>query len=153
MISISKLIDTDLVIFNLKASTKSEALLKICEHITQKHKICEPKALFDTIMNRESLHSTAVGHGIAIPHARCDESESLIIAVALIEKGVDFGAIDGIPVNMVFSIIAPKAETASYLQVLSQIASLLHSDNVRRELLSSKTAQEFIEIIKKNERR
>ena len=153
MISISKLIDADLIIFNLKSSTKSEVLLKICEHIVQKHKICEAKALFDTIMNRESLHSTAVGHGIAIPHARCDESESIIIAVALIEKGIDFGAIDGMPVNMVFSIIAPKSETASYLQILSQIASLLHSDNVRKELLSAKTPQEFIEIIKKNERR
>jgi len=142
-----------LINLNLKAVDKGAALMKICDMIAENHKIGEPKALFDNIMNRESLHSTAVGHGIAIPHARCDLSESILIAVGLFDKGVEFSAADGTPVNLIFVIVSPKNETASYLQLLSQLASLLNVEKVRNELISAKTSQEFLEIVKKNERR
>ncbi len=142
-----------LINMNLKAADKGAALMKICDMIAENHKICDSKALFDNIMNREILHSTAVGHGIAIPHARCDLSESITIAAGLCDKGVDFSAADGAPVNLIFVIVSPKNETASYLQLLSQLASLLNIEKVRTELTASKTPQEFFDIVKKNERR
>ena len=153
MSSISKYMSPKLINMNLKAADKGDALMKICDMIAENHKICDPKALFDNIMNRESLHSTAVGHGIAIPHARCDLSESIAIAVGLCDKGLDFSAADGVPVNLIFVIVSPKNETASYLQLLSQLASLLNIEKVRAELISAKMPQDFFDIIKKNERR
>lgn len=153
MSSISKYMHPELVSLSFRAADKADAVMKICESIASFHKICDPKVLFDNIMNREALHSTAVGHGVAIPHARCDMSDTMTIAVAVCEKPIDCNAADRVSVNLIFVIVSPKNETASYLQLLSQIASLLNQEKVRKSLAEAKTPQEFIEIIKKNERK
>ena len=67
--------------------------------------------------------------------------------------GVEFNAPDKLPVNLFFVIIAPKDETANYLQLLSQIASFLNIDKIRTDLMAAKSPQEFLDIVKKNERR
>ncbi|HOD41134.1 MAG TPA: PTS sugar transporter subunit IIA [Candidatus Wallbacteria bacterium] len=151
MPSIAKLLKPKLITLNIKAAEKSAAISSLCELISQNNK-CDAEALFNTIMNRESLQSTAVGHGVALPHARCDVDD-FIVAAAVSEKGMDFNSIDKLPVNIVFLIISPKNETSSYLQTLSQIAALLSNEKIRSELVSAKTPEEFIEIVKNNERR
>jgi len=151
MPSIAKLLNSKLIELNIKASEKSAAISELCELISRNIKY-DSEPLFNTIMNRESLQSTAVGHGVALPHARCDV-ENFIIAAAVNEKGMNFNSADKLPVNLVFLIISPKNETSNYLQVLSQIAALLNDEKVRKELISSKTPEEFIETVKKNERR
>ncbi len=151
MPSIAKLLNSKLIELNIKAAEKSTAISKLCELISQNIKY-DSETLFNTIMNRESLQSTAVGHGVALPHARCNV-ENFIIAAAVSEKGMNFNSADKLPVNLVFLIISPKNETSNYLQVLSQIAALLNDEKVRKELILSKTPEEFIETVKKNERR
>jgi len=147
------MLEPELINLSLKAADKNDAIMKLCEMIAARRKVCDPKKLFENIMNRESLKSTAVGHGVAIPHSRCDFGESITVAAAICEKPIDFGAADGVHVRLIIIIIAPKDETAAYLQILSQIASLLHSEKVREELVCSKTQKDFIETVKRNERR
>ncbi len=151
MPSIAKFLNPKLVLLNIKAAEKSSAIMSLCELISQNIK-CDLQDLYNTIINRESLQSTAVGHGVALPHARC-EIDTFIVAAAVSEKGMDFNSIDNLPVNLVFLIISPKNETSNYLQILSQIAAVLNSEKVRSELIAAKTPEEFIDIIKKNERR
>ncbi|HBC75852.1 MAG: hypothetical protein A2008_12720 [Candidatus Wallbacteria bacterium GWC2_49_35] len=151
MPSIAQLLNPSLVALNVRAAEKNGAISFLCDLISQNNK-CDPEPLYTTIMNRESLQSTAVGHGVAIPHARCDVTD-FIVAAAVSEKGMDFSSIDKQPVNLVFLIISPKNETSRYLQMLSQIAALLSSEKNRQELISAKTPEEFIEIVKRNERR
>lgn len=151
MPSISKLLNPRLIALDLKTAGKNETISFLCELISQFNK-CDPEPLYNTIINRESLQSTAIGHGVAIPHARCDVSD-FIIAAAVSEKGINFNSVDKLPVNLVFLIISPKNETSSYLQTLSQIAALLKNENSRKELMAAKTPEEFIETVKRNERR
>lgn len=153
MSSILKYLEPELINLSLKAADKNDAIMKMCEMIAARRKICDPKQLFENIMNRESLKTTAVGHGIAIPHSRCDFSDSITVAAGICERPVDFGAPDAQPIRLIMVIVASKNDTASYLQTLSQIASLLHSEKVRQELFEAKTQKDFIDIIKKNERR
>ena len=151
MPSIAQLLNPNLVALNVRAAEKKGAISFLCELIAHNSK-CDPEPLYTTIMNRESLQSTAVGHGVAIPHARCDVND-FIVAAAVSENGMDFNSVDKQLVNLVFLIISPKNETSRYLQMLSQIAALLSSEKNRQELISAKNPEEFIEIVKKSERR
>jgi len=151
MSMVSRFLIPGLISVNFKAADKADAVLKLCTMIAAKLD-CDAESLFDTIMNRESLKSTAVGHGVAIPHARCDVSD-FVVAAGVCEKGIDFGSADAIDVRIIFLILSPKNETTSYLQILSQIAALLNVEKNREALLGVKTPEEFIELVKKNERR
>lgn len=151
MYSISKLLNPNLIVLNLDVDNKIEAISYLCELIEKNNK-CDHEQIYNSIITRENLHSTAIGNGIAIPHARCDVN-NFILACGISKKGINFNSHDNQPVNIVFLIIAPKKETSTYLQILSQIATLLNNEQIKNELINCNNSTEFIKLIENYERR
>ena len=87
-------------------------------------------SVVDALLERESLGPTGVGHGVALPHARMDGIEEVCGAVVLLEKPVDFDAVDRQPVDLVFALFAPREAGVEHLKALALISRTLRDKNV-----------------------
>lgn len=107
----------------------------------------EPEIL-KAILDREMKFSSAVGHGVAVPHARLPNISRPMVAVGRFSKPVPFPSPDSAPVKLVFLILTPASSPIIQLKVLARIASLATNENLRRKLLRAKTAESMLEILR-----
>ncbi len=112
----------------------------------------EPKIL-EELINREELGSTAIGNGIAIPHAKSDRVDKLVAAFGISHKGVDFKALDGEKVYLFFLLVAPKEAAGPHLKALAKITRLLKDKNFRALLMQAKTKEEALKLIEEEDSR
>ena len=111
---ISDLLDEDSVIADFKATSKKQALQKLAEEV---HRVAglDERAVFDVLMEREKLGTTGVGNGIAIPHGKLPGLDRLYGMFARVTPAIDFQAIDGNPVDLIFLLLAPESAGADQL--------------------------------------
>lgn len=96
----------------------------------------EPERIADALLEREKLGTTAIGEGIAIPHAKLRELERLVGGFARLAEPVDFEALDERPVDLVFVLLAPENASAEHLRALARLARLLRDPELRQRLRS-----------------
>ena len=142
------LFDENLFIPDLKAKTKNGVLTELVELLVSQRRIKDKEILLEMLHQRESLGSTGIGKGIAIPHGRSIATTKLIIAFGKSKRGIKFKSIDGKSVHLIFMIIAPYLDKQNrYLIVLGKLVELLQKKKIREKLLLVSTFQEFKEII------
>ncbi|MEX6508537.1 PTS IIA-like nitrogen regulatory protein PtsN [Jiella sp. M17.18] len=120
------LIEPAAILPSLRANSKKQVLQALAEKaaaITGR----PDREIFETILGREKLGSTAVGNGIAIPHGKLPELERIVGVFARLAKPVDFDALDDQPVDIVFLLLAPEGSGADHLKALSKVARLLRN--------------------------
>lgn len=144
---IATLLDPSLIKLELQATNKLAALREVASLLAQKQCIAMFDAFFQEILERERVSNTALGHDIAIPHARTDQCTEIVIAVGRSTTGIDFEAKDSQPVRLIFLIGTPKAMVTEYLRVVGNLARLLRHDALRQALLEAPDPQTFISII------
>ena len=133
----------------IKAAKKEEVVKELVDllintgEIEKRHR----NKLIDNLMARESLGSTAIGQGIAIPHAKSDCVEKLVAAFGLSKKGVDFDSLDGEPVYIFFLLVAPQDSAGPHLKALARISRLLKDKYLRDSLRSCQDEKAIIKII------
>lgn len=113
------------VIVDVEARCKREALSRLAAHASKQLELNETK-LLDALIDREQLGTTAIGHGIALPHAKV-EIGRLWGMLARLSRPVDFDALDDKPVDLLFLLLAPADATAEHLKALSRIARFVRS--------------------------
>src|SRR5665213_430818 len=118
MIKISKYMDPSLVIF-LDSPNRDEALQAMIDALNTEGKLKDHSSFYDAIIDREKIVSTGIGMGVAIPHAKLSSYDDFFIAVGILQKGVDWKALDGAPVRLIFMIGGPDDKQTEYLQILS----------------------------------
>src|SRR5881227_2634126 len=121
---------------NGKKQTLQELAAKAAELSGQNE-----RAIFEILMQREKLGSTGVGSGIAIPHGKLPKLNKLFGLFARLDRPVDFEALDGQPVDLVFLLLAPEAAGADHLKALARVARLLRDADVARKLRESRDAE------------
>jgi mannitol/fructose-specific phosphotransferase system IIA component (Ntr-type) len=101
------------------------------------------------VLAREKLVTTGVGHGVAFPHAKSEAVSGVVFAFGRTKAGVDFGALDGEPVRLVFLIGAPKQLEPSrvYLNLMARLSFLMKSDDNRKALLATESVEEVLRLI------
>jgi mannitol/fructose-specific phosphotransferase system IIA component (Ntr-type) len=107
----------------------------------------EPAAVLDAVLERESVQSTGIGFGVAIPHGRSAAVRELSMVAGVSPSPVPFDAIDGEPVRLFFLIVGPEASAGLHVKILSRIARLVRRDAVRQQLLEAATADAFYHAI------
>jgi PTS system nitrogen regulatory IIA component len=105
------------------------------------------RAIFDILMQREKLGSTAVGNGIAIPHGKMPGLTRLFGLFARLDRPVDFEALDNQPVDLVFLLLAPEGAGADHLKALARIARLLRDPTVAHKLRGSHDAESLYAVL------
>lgn len=147
VIQIKNILCADRIIF-LNHSTKRDSLLELAEVLSTAPQIKNGQELAVEILRREELMSTALGHGIAIPHVRLSSVTDLVMAVGISKTDiVDFQTIDDAPVRLLFMIAAAYNQHAYYLQTLSYFSAKLKNRDLRDGLLAVDTAEAAYELL------
>ncbi len=143
-------IDEQLVFF-VESSTKDGILSYLSESIAHKvsttHPHYTPDVIFKTINQREKLMTTGIGMGVAIPHAKIPAFPSFTVAVAILQQGLEWDAVDESLVRIIFMIVGPDDKPGSYLSLLSNLTHVIRSDEARRKLLNATNAQTVKETL------
>jgi PTS system nitrogen regulatory IIA component len=134
---LAELLHIDRVRVGLESSDKDAALLAVASLLTQPEGTANADTVYEVLLERERLASTGVGSGVAIPHGRCDDFDELRAAVAVCAKGVDFDAVDGLPVQIIVGIIGPRAMPQKHLAALAGVSRILRNEAKRSELISA----------------
>jgi PTS system nitrogen regulatory IIA component len=103
--------------------------------------------VFESLLARERLGSTGIGHGVAIPHGRFKATKRAIGAFMQLRKGVDFSAIDNEPVDLIFALLVPEESTEEHLQLLAMLAEMFSSESLRAELRRAKSTAEIHRLL------
>lgn len=140
-------------LIDLQARTKKEALRDLADSIASVTKGLEPKELLDLLLEREKLGSTAMGDGIAIPHARIEALDRLVASFGRSRHGLDFEALDEKPTHLFFLLVAPGKEGSTHLLTLARLSRLLSNEEFRARLLDVDTVDELFRAIEEEESR
>jgi fructose-specific phosphotransferase system IIA component len=136
---------------DLPERTREDALARIVHAVAEKGFIKNEKEVFDRLMERENIQSTAVGNGIAIPHCFTDEVPDLIIAVARSKAGLEFDSFDGKPTQVVFLLMGNRQEHSLHLKALARIARLIKSTSFIEKIIASATVQDMVKVFEQEE--
>jgi len=149
---LSNLMREDLICLNLRVDNKKDGINKIVDLLAKAKGVTDRDKFLRSIMEREKLASTGVGEGVAIPHARTEATQEVVIAFARSEEGIDFDSLDKEPVHLIFMIAAPEKPAESYLKALARISRLLGKKLFKDSLREAKSPQEVMEVIKATEK-
>ncbi|PCJ39475.1 MAG: PTS IIA-like nitrogen-regulatory protein PtsN [Moraxellaceae bacterium] len=138
---VSEIITPERTCIGLEGSSKKRVLEQAAEFIAQQSPELDPNVLFDNLINREKLGSTAIGKGVAIPHCRINHCNRVLGTLIRLNNAVDFDAIDNEPVDLLFVLLVPESATDEHLQALSQIASRFNNDELTSSLRSAEGHQ------------
>ncbi len=139
---LSDLLNKDAVVACLKAKSKKQAIQELSTKAAALTGLSE-REIFDTLLQRERLGSTGVGHGIAIPHGKLTRLDRLVGVFAKLAKPVDFDSLDDEPVDLVFLLLAPESAGADHLKALARIARQLRDADVTKAVRASSDADEI----------
>jgi fructose-specific phosphotransferase system IIA component len=134
---------------DIKSTKKEEVLKELVDTLINAGDIEKRyrNKLIDALMAREALGSTAIGQGIAIPHAKSDCVNKLVAAFGLSKKGVDFDSLDGELAYIFFLLVAPQDSAGPHLKALARISRLLKDKYFRDTLRASNDEKSIIKII------
>ncbi len=133
---------------DMKATTKNDAIEELLDLFVETTNIRNRQIVLEMLHTRETLGSTGIGKGVAIPHGRTTAASNVLIAFGKSEAGIDFDAIDGDPVNLFFMVIAPPNDADNvYLPILGSLVTTLNKKSNRDKLKNVKTFDEFLSII------
>jgi len=108
--------------------------------------------ILHAVWEREDCQSTGFGYGIAIPHGRTPTLRGLAVVAGRAVEPIDYGAVDGQPVRLLFLVAGPEAAAGDQVRALSRIARLVRRDYVRERLLKAATAEDFAQIVREAEK-
>ena len=135
----------------LEATTKSEAIGELVSLLAGNAEVSDAKKVLDAVLERESTRTTGIGNGLAIPHGKCTGTDHLVMAIGRPKTPIDFQAIDGRPVNLIWLLTSPPDKTGPHIHALARISRLMTIDKFRQALAEAKTAQEIYDAIVKQE--
>lgn len=144
------LLSKESILLNASPASKQEAINMLVDLQVKGGRIADKEAYKKGILAREEMSSTAVGEGIAIPHAKSEAVKAPSLAAMTVPDGVDYEAMDGEPSNLLFMIAAPNNGDV-HLEVLSRLMTILMDEDFRTRLLAAPDKQEFLNVINQME--
>ncbi len=143
---LTDLLVSDGVVPSLKATSKKQALQELSQ-IASKLTGLAARDIFEVLLQRERLGSTGLGHGIAIPHGKMNKLDGLHGIFARLNQPIDFDAVDGQPVDLIFLLLAPESAGADHLKALARVSRLLRDTETVSKLRGSANGAALYSIL------
>ena len=140
------MLSADAFLVNFESTSKKHVLNKLCE-LAEKKLTLNSRKLLENLTKREKLGSTAVGNGIAIPHANVPNIDKPYVFVATLVNGLDFNSTDDQPVDIIFLLVAPDNAGSEHLQALALISRLLRNIELTTKLRGCKSSEAALAVI------
>ncbi|WP_017937169.1 PTS IIA-like nitrogen regulatory protein PtsN [Zestomonas thermotolerans] len=147
MIRLETILTPGRSLVNVPGGSKKRVLEQIANLIGRDLPELDSQDIFESLVAREKLGSTGFGNGIAIPHCRLPGCTQPISALLRLDAAVDFDAIDGAPVDLLFVLLVPEAATDAHLELLRQIASMLDQAEVRERLRKADSGEQLYQVV------
>ena len=144
--NINDMLSAESFLLNFDGTSKKQVLNELTKLAEKKLKI-NPRNLLENLTKREKLGSTAVGNGVAIPHANVEHIDKCYVFVSTLSTGLDFNATDDQPVDIVFLLIAPDKNGSEHLQALALISRLLRNKELTTKLRGCKSTESALAVI------
>lgn len=144
---VAELLDLEHVSCNAQSASKKRALEQLSQLLSTNQQELTANQIFDSLLSRERLGSTGLGHGVAIPHGRHRLSSRTHAAFIKLQQGVDFDASDNQPVDLLFALLVPEEATEEHLQLLAQIAGMFSDEALLEKLRTSSDASSLLSTI------
>jgi fructose-specific phosphotransferase system IIA component len=135
----------------LESLTKNDAIAELVNLLAKNGDVTDAKKVLDAVLERESTRTTGIGNGLAIPHGKCMGTKNLVMAIGKANTPIDFQAIDGRPVSLIWLLTSPPDQTGPHIHALARISRLMTIDKFRQSLATAKTGQEIFDLIIKQE--
>jgi len=147
MIRLETILTLGRSVVNAPGGSKKKALEQIATLISKQVPELDMQDVYEALIAREKLGSTGFGNGIAIPHCRLKGCDTPVSALLHLDAPIDFDAIDGAPVDLLFVLLVPQAATDAHLELLRQIASMLDRKEVRDKLRSASSNEALYQVV------
>ena len=144
--ALTDLLSPDAIFSALRVNGKKQALQEMSERAAQVSGL-PAREIFDALLQRERLGSTGVGDGIAIPHGKLAKCTRIFGIFARLERAIDFEALDGLPVDLIFLLIAPESAGADHLKALAMIARVLRDSEMAAQLRATRDASALYSLL------
>lgn len=144
---LSELMDERVMRLSMSASTKSEAIDELIGVLDENGVVADKLKLKQAVLAREAEYATSFGLGVAIPHAKSDAALRSAIAFGKTDKGLIWSDSDPEPVYMFFMIVVPEQARQEHLRLLAKLSRKLAHEEIRAQILQSKTADEIIAVL------
>jgi len=146
---LSEIIPDGAISQELEAVEKEEVIKEMVQSLVEAGKIQESvsKKIVKALMDREELGSTGIGSGVAVPHAKHDAITDLVCAFGRSKKGINFDALDGEPVYVVFLLLSSKSASGAHLEALAFISRLVRDDKFVRFLRDGKDVKDIRDLL------
>jgi PTS system nitrogen regulatory IIA component len=144
---ISEILASDSILCGQTLTSKKTTLEELSKLLANTDPSLGYIEIFDCLVAREKLGSTGLGNGIAIPHGRLKGGKKTMAAFIQLQHGIDFDAVDGAPVDLLFALLVPEDSTEEHLQTLSHLAEIFSNTDTLEKLRSGSSANEMYEIL------
>ena len=149
--TIVSLLDKNSIFLNKEADTKEQLLEDMIQSLGNRVTEEELENIRTAVFEREAIMSTGVGKGLAIPHGKVKNLARTLASFAILKNPIDYKAIDDVPVNMVFLMVAPEAQNSVHIKLLSRISRMLNNRDFRDRLEQAADQDEIVEVFKEEE--
>ncbi|WP_273265956.1 PTS sugar transporter subunit IIA [Flexistipes sinusarabici] len=149
--NLSDYVDEDLVCEVDGSPDKNTVLSDLVEILYDKELLKDKKGAYDALVDREKLGSTGVGEEVAIPHAKLDSIDDVIVLLAISKKGIEFESLDKQPVKVIFLVLASVKKMNLHLKTLARISRLIKSTDFKTRVLSASSKSEILNILNEEE--
>lgn len=144
---LSQFLRADLVVHGLDVSDRNEALRKISTILQEGGFVPSGDGAFEALRAREEVHTTALGEGVAVPHAVITPLGEILLAVATVVEPIPFGPPDTSPVDLLFALLSPPGREAEHIKLLARICRLVRHPGFLEELRAAPGPAELYEAI------
>lgn len=151
MIDIHQLLYTSTISVGLPGTDKDEVIRGLMDLVERHPNMIDRAAAERAVFDREGVMSTGVGKGLGLPHAKTRAVGGTIAAFAITAKPVDFNAIDGRPVRLLFLLLGTDEARSQHIKLLSRVSRLMNRDTVRARLLKAQSPEEVLRIFAEGE--
>ncbi len=148
---LTDILTSDRIVACMEVADKSEAIRTLVRLVTTSGECRDEEKLLKAVFDREAIRSTGIGHGLAVPHGKCECCDELVMALGRPIPPIDFESKDGRPAEIVVLLASPIDQTGPHVQALARISRLMLMDDFRSAISNADTAEAMYEIISKAE--
>jgi len=144
---ITEMLKQEFVLEELKGANKEEALAELSGVFKKAGLILDAEEMLRILLDRESLGSTGIGEGVAIPHGKMAGLKEMVVSFGRSREGIEFEAMDRKPVHLFFLLMAPENSAGLHLKVLAKISRMLKDPVFRKKLMEAKLHDDLFAVI------
>lgn len=151
--NLSELLNEKAIRLSLNARDKESCIKELVQLLESAHGVNTKGEILSKVLQRESMMSTGIGNGVAIPHGKTRLLDHLLAACGVSPQGMDFDSMDGEPAHLFILLVSPESLRGPHVKALANVSRLLKEESVRSALRNAATPEEFLATLREAESR